>query len=66
MGGRKTLKGLGEGRYRRTKDMLAALNLLENPWPLAALTGTKSTALRAAEEYQEWAQEHLVALSADL
>ncbi|MEN9465035.1 MAG: hypothetical protein RL217_1216 [Pseudomonadota bacterium] len=66
LGGRKTLKGLGEGRYQRTKDMLTALNLLENPWPLVALTGTKSTALRAAEEYQEWAQEHLVALSADL
>lgn len=66
LGGRKAVKGLGEGRLYLLKEMLKALSLLENPWPLAALTGTKSSVLRPAEEYQEWAQEHLISLSNDL
>lgn len=62
----KLLQGFGEGRFQRTLAMLNALTLLQNPWPLPALTGTNNAALRPIAEYQSWAQEHLALLLTDL
>ena len=52
----KASKGLniGDGTLRLLGDMNAAQSLLKRPWPLPDVDG-----LRSADEYTEWAMEHL-------
>ena len=58
--------GVGEGTLRVLTDMLNAQTLLQRPWPLQPFLQADGSEYRSADDYADWALEHLLQLAQQL